>query len=112
MVETTLEIRFLADDEACASIQSNVAGEAEQQAELVVFAHYAARIVSQLGPDRSAPLAEALAEFREVEEADGGWAVARVRVVPWEPRAGADRSLRALVRFLDTAGGPGVYFRL
>jgi hypothetical protein len=109
MVETTLEIRFLADDEACAGIDSNVAGEAQQQAELVAFAHYAARIISQLGPDRSGPLVQALARLGRVDHAE---VAGPVRVVPWEPRAGADRSFRALVRFLDTAGGPRMYFRL
>jgi hypothetical protein len=106
MVETTLEIRFLADDEACASIDSNVSGEAAQQAELVAFAHYAARVISELGPQRSAPLVQGLANFGEVD------AVTQVHVVPWEPRAGADRSFRALVRFLDTSGGPRMFFRL
>jgi hypothetical protein len=113
MVETTLEIRFLADDEACASIDSNVFGERQQQAELVAFAHYAARIVSQLGPHLSAPLVQALASLGgDAEGAEWGGAVPQVRVVPWEPRAGADRSFRALVRFLDTSGGPRMYFRL
>lgn len=102
MVETTLEIRFLADDEACASIDSNVSGEAEQQAELVAFAHYAARIISELGPPRSAPLVQGLTNPGQ----------AHVRVVPWEPSAGADRSMRALVRFLETKSGPRIYFRL
>jgi hypothetical protein len=111
MVETTLEIRFLADDEACASIQSNVAGDEEQQAELVAFAHYAARIVSQLGPHRAAPLVQALPGFGGEGGAEATGAATRVRVVPWEPRAGADRSFRALLRFLDTAGGPRMYFR-
>jgi hypothetical protein len=102
MVETTLEIRFLADDEACASIDSNVSGEAEQQAELVAFAHYAARIISELGPNRSAPLVQGLTNLGQ----------AQVRVVPWEPSARADRSMRALVRFLETKSGPRIYFRL
>ena len=102
MVETTLEIRFLADDEACASIVSNVSGEAEQQAELVAFAHYTARMISELGPDRSAPLVQGLTNPGQTH----------VRVVPWEPSAGADRSMRALVRFLETKSGPRIYFRL
>jgi hypothetical protein len=109
MVETTLEIRFLADDEACASIDSNVSGEAEQQAELVAFAHYAARIISELGPHRSAPLVQGLTNLGAAGRAE---AFTQVHVVPWEPRAGADRSFRTLVRFLDTGGGPRMYFRL
>jgi hypothetical protein len=112
MVETTLEIRFLADDEACATIQSNVAGEAEQQAELVAFAHYAARIVSQLGPDRSAGLVHALPSLDGEEQREAARTVSRVRVVPWEPSAGADRSFTALARFLDSSGGPRMYFRV
>ena len=112
MVETTLEIRFLADDEACASIDSNVSSDAKQQAELVAFAHYAARIVSQLGPHRSAPLVRALATAGEPNHSEGAGAAARVRVLPWESGAGDQRSFRVLVRFLDTASGPRVYFRL
>jgi hypothetical protein len=109
MVETTLEIRFLDDDEACASIDSNVSGEVEQQAELVAFAHFAARIISALGPHRSAPLVQGLTNLGAADRAE---AFTQVHIVPWEPRAGADRSFRALVRCLDTAGGPRMYFRL
>jgi hypothetical protein len=106
MVETTLEIRFLAEDEACADIDCNVSGEAAKQAELVAFAHYAARILSLLGPDGSGQLVELLAKLGDDDSAE------QIRVVPWEPRAGADRSFRALARFLNTASGPRMYFRL
>ena len=52
MVETTVDIDFAARAATCA-IESNAAGDGEQQAELVVFAQYAARVIALLGPARA-----------------------------------------------------------
>lgn len=107
MVETTLEIRFSADDEAYAGVESNVSGETEQQAELVCFGHFAARVSSLLGPERAFALVDSLTSL---EEATTEYLVAlgeRDR-----PGFSSDRVLRVQARFLNTRGGPRMFFRL
>jgi len=111
MVETTLEIRFSADDEACVTVRSNASVEAEQQAELVSFGHYAARIILLLGPERAFPLVRSLTRLEEGAGIDDV-ALAGVRVVPCDEGIGADRALTVLARFLNTRGGPRMFFRL
>jgi Zn ribbon nucleic-acid-binding protein len=98
MVETTLDIGFSAAGESCV-IASNVAGETEQQAELVAFAHYAARVISLLGPARAGAVVAALSA-----SGDGSTEPAA--------RGAAGRGPRAVVRFVDGASGPRIYFRL
>jgi len=97
MVETTLDIGFAAGDENCV-ITSNVAGETEQQAELVAFAHYAARMISSLGPARAGAIVTALraAGDEGTEPTAGG---------------GSEQGFRVLARFVDGAAGPRIYFR-
>jgi hypothetical protein len=98
MVETTLDIGFSAEGENFV-IASNVGGETEQQAELVAFAQYAARVISLLGPARAGVVVAALSA-----SGDGSA----------EPAAlgAAAPGLRAVVRFMDVASGPRIYFRL
>jgi hypothetical protein len=102
MVETTIEIRF-GDGSASARVDSNIAGEAERQAELVSLGHYAARVFVLLGPERSATLVTALAglddqKSKHVMRPDSG-AVPAGRIV-------------VLARFLDTRRGPRSFFRV
>ena len=98
MVETKLDIGFSAGGEKCV-IASNVGGETEQQAELVAFAHYAARVISLLGPARAGAVVAALS-------ASGDGSAERVA------HAAAASEVRAVVRFVDGASGPRIYFRL
>jgi hypothetical protein len=57
MVETKLEIRFPRSDEARAVLNSTARGDAEKQAEIVLFCHYVARVVRKVGEHEStAPL--------------------------------------------------------
>jgi len=97
MVETTLDIRFFADEEDC-DIESTVEGETEQQAELVAFGHFVARMVSLLGPARAGAVVDVLLGRPGT-------------AVPVPPGADAS-SCRALVRFIDGPRGPRIYFRL
>jgi hypothetical protein len=91
MIETTLEIRLSADGGQC-SITSDADGEVETQAQLVTFSHYVARVISLLGPARAVTLVQSPAKQEQLAE----WSVAEYR---------------ALVRFVDGASGPRVYFR-
>lgn len=83
MIETTLEIRLAEAGDECA-IASNAAGELDEQAQLLVFAHYAARIAA----DPS------------------------LRVPPGPGRTNGVSEYRAVARFVDSASGPRMYFRL
>jgi hypothetical protein len=64
MIETTLEIRVSGAGGEC-SIVSDAAGEVAEQAELVAFAHYVARVSSLAGPARADAAGDA-AEYRAV----------------------------------------------
>jgi hypothetical protein len=98
MVETTLDIGFSDGGEDCA-IASNVGGETEQQAELVAFAQYAARVISLLGPARAGAVVAALPA-----SGDGSAAPAALGATA--------TGFRVVVRFVDGASGPRIYFRL
>jgi hypothetical protein len=98
MVETTLDIGFSARGENCV-IASNVGGETEQQAELIAFAHYATRVISLLGPARAGAVVAVLSASGDGSAEPGALGVAA-------------SGFRALVRFVDGASGPRIYFRL
>jgi hypothetical protein len=83
MIETTLEIRLADAGDECA-IASNAAGELDEQARLVAFAHYATRIAA----DPS------------------------LRVPPRPGTTNGVVEYRAVARFVDGASGPRMYFRL
>jgi hypothetical protein len=102
MVETTIEIRFA--EEVTASVESNVMGDAEHQAELVSFAHYAASALTRLGREPALALASSLARLAEEEAVQG--AVQGDRGHPHEAR------IDVMARFLDTRGGPRMSFRV
>jgi hypothetical protein len=82
MVETKVEIRFAGPDEARATVQSTVQGDAAKQAEILLFCHYAVRVLRRLANGESAaPLVQSLAALegassedavRLAEEAAGG----------------------------------------
>jgi hypothetical protein len=83
MIETTLEIRLAEGGDECA-IASNAAGELDEQAQLLAFAHYATRIAA----DPS------------------------LRVRPGPGTTDGASEYRAIARFVDGASGPRMYFRL
>ena len=101
MVETTIEIRFA--DDVTASVESNVMGDAEHEAELVSFAHYAASALAGLGREPAVALASSLARLdAETVEA----AVSGDLGLPHEAR------IDVTARFLDTRSGPRMFFRV
>lgn len=102
MVETTIEIRFA--DDVTASVESNVIGEAEHQAELVCFAHYAASALTRLGHEPALALASSLARLGESESARGA--------VQGDPGHPHEARIDVIARFLDTRGGPRMFFRV
>jgi hypothetical protein len=97
MVETTLDIRFSADDDPHVAVRSNVAGDLQEQSELLCSAHYAARMIALLGSERAAALIEWLAAF------DGG---------PEDRPARAEGRIHAAAGFLDTRAAPRISFRV
>jgi hypothetical protein len=98
MVETTVDIDVAAGRPTWA-IESNAAGDVEQQAELVVFGHYAARVIVLLGPARAGRVVHLLTAKGGDDES-----------LRWPPGVPASKS-RAVARFVDAAGGPRIYFR-
>jgi hypothetical protein len=119
MVETTFDIRFSAD-EATVILGSNAAGEVGKQAELVCFAHYAARTMTLLDPEHALPLVHALSGLEEapsehleelvesagLEAVGGPW----IRVVHAGRSFPADTVFRVLARFLNARAGPRIFF--
>jgi hypothetical protein len=104
--ETTLDIRF-PHDEAHAIVESNVAGELEQQAELISFAHYAARLILVVGPERALPIAESLTTLEGATTEQLVGLAERDR-----PGRSESRAPHVVTRFLSTRGGPRMFFRL
>ena len=99
MLTTSFEISFSGAGAATAAIDSNASGETAAQAELVAFAHYAARMILLLGPARAGALVQFLAALGTDSRL--------------EPAVASDAgTLRALARFIDSASGPRMYFRL
>jgi len=95
MIETTFEIAH-ADAETTCEVDSNVGGELARQAELVAFAHVVARAFLLLGPARAGAIVDALVGSREGSR----------------PDVAASAQTQAVVRFVDGASGPRLYFRL
>jgi hypothetical protein len=112
MVETTFEICFSADEAAWAIVESTVAGDTAQQAELVGFAHYTATVVSRLGHDRARPIVHTLSGL---DEATMEHLVGLAERGGRGPADSGDRegeALRASARFLNARGGPRMVFRI
>jgi hypothetical protein len=91
MIETTFDIA-----DANCEVESDAGGAPAQQAELVAFAHYVARVFLLLGPARAGAVVETLITPGETK---------------W-PDVPAPSEIRAIVRFVDGASGPRLYFRL
>src|SRR5262249_61385963 len=95
MIETTFEAAH-ADAETTCSMDSSIGGELGQQVELVAFAHFVARAFVLLGPAKAGAIVDALVASRRVDR----------------PAAGTPSQTRTVVRFVDGASGPRLYFRL
>jgi hypothetical protein len=71
MVETKVEIRFAGDDEAWAAVQSTAEGDAARQAEILLFCHYAARVLRKVANGESAaPLVQSLSALEDASSED------------------------------------------
>ena len=95
MIETTFDIAH-AGAEANCKVDSNVGGELAQQAELVAFAHYVARVFLVLGRARAGAVVETLVDTGTLK---------------W-PAVPALSETQAIARFVDGVSGPRLYFRL
>jgi hypothetical protein len=95
MVETTLDIRISADDEASVIVETTAAGDTARQAELLSFAHYVARALNVLPRERAFEVAQALGSREGLE-----------------PLAPGKSSVRVLARYLNAPRGPRSFLRI
>ena len=95
MIETTFEIAHAGAETTC-EVGSSAVDELAEQAELVAFAHYVARVFLLLGPAQAGAIVDSL-----VSSGDAKW-----------PAVAEPSQTRTLVRFIDGASGPRLYFRL
>jgi hypothetical protein len=95
MIETTLDIAHAGADTNC-EVDSNAGGAAAQQAELVTFAHYLARVFLLLGPARAMEVVATLVESGE----------------PAPQAVAAPARTTAIAKFVDGSSGPRLRFRL
>jgi hypothetical protein len=95
MVETTLDIRISADDEASVIVETKAAGETARQAELLSFAQYVARTLNVLPRERALELAHALGSPEELER-----------------QAVGTSSVRVVARYLNARRGPRSFLRV
>lgn len=95
MIETTFETAHAGAETTCKA-DSNVGGGLAQQAELVAFARYVARVFLLLGPAQAGAIVERLVANGEVKRSS----------------VATPSETRAVVRFVDGASGPRLYFRL
>src|SRR5947207_10633944 len=112
IVETTFDIRFSADGDACGVVESNAAGKVARQAELVCFAHYAARVVCRLGLERALPLIRSLPELEATPEDEVSDEAGRlgVRLVPATAAFPTTATTRVVARFLSARREPRMFF--
>jgi hypothetical protein len=95
MIETTFKTVHAGVETTC-DVDSNVDGELAEQAELVAFAHFVARVFLLLGPARAGSIVDALVISRDTD---------------WPP-VSTPSETQTTVRFVDGASGPRLYFRL
>jgi len=95
MIETTIDVAHAVADTSC-EVESDAGGAPAQQAELVAFAHYVARVFVLLGPARAGAVVETL-----IARGDMKW-----------PDVASSSRTQAVVRFVDGASGPRLDFRL
>jgi hypothetical protein len=113
IVETTLDIRFSAVGEAWADVESSVEGEVARQAELVCFAHEAARTVDVVGPERGLAVLQALLLLEaSPEEARRATGRLGIRIVPAAVSVDSAASTRVVARFLSARRQPRMYFSM
>jgi hypothetical protein len=125
VIETTLEIRFPADDRATVLLESNASGTPETQAELILFCLYATRAIANLRQTEAAQMlteslaalahatTEELVAFTEGEGPPmaGSTSVQVVLLDPGEAISG-DKTFQANVRFLDNEPNPRILFAM
>jgi hypothetical protein len=113
VVETKLDIRFSAAGEACAEVESNVDGDVARQAELVCFAHVAARTVGVVGAERGLALVQSLLLLDDAH-GDLPHEAGRlgIRVVPATTSLDRAASTRVVARFLSARRQPRMYFSM
>jgi hypothetical protein len=109
IVESTFDIRFSADGDACGVVESNAAGDVARQAELVCFAHYAARVVSLLGLERALPLIRSLPDVKAEEVSDEAGRLG-VRLVPATAAFPTAATTHVVARFLSARREPRMFF--
>jgi hypothetical protein len=125
VIETTLEIRFPADDEAAVLLSSTGTGEADKQAEVVLFCLYATRAISNLRQtDAALALIRSLAalghatveDVREFVQGTGpttddGEEIT-VQFVSPDQASSNDKSFRANVRYIGEETNPRIVFNM
>ena len=125
MIETVLEIRFPSDDEASVLLRSSVSGDAETQAELILFCLYATRAIANLRQTEAARmLTESLAALTAASPDELAAFVAgegpglregkatRVRLLDPSASGSGDRTFQATVRFLENEPNPRIVFTM
>jgi hypothetical protein len=112
IVETTLDIRFSGAGEACAVVDSNAEGDVARQAELVCFAHEAARTVAVLGSERGLALVHSLIVLEAAPADAPPTETGRlaIRIVPASAVGDAAASTKIVARFLNARRQPRMYF--
>jgi hypothetical protein len=125
VIETTLEVRFPADDEASVLLRSTGSGQADKQAELILFCLYAARAIANLRQtDAARALVRSLAAFeqatvdevREFVQGDGPRTGTgdEINVVfaPPDQAFSNDKSFHANVRYIGEESNPRIFFTM
>ena len=110
IVETTFDIRFSADGDACGVVESNAAGDVAAQAELVCFAHYAARAVCLLGLERALPLIRGLPDLDGTPAAPEDAGRFGARIVPASAAFPTAATTHVVARFLSARREPRMFF--
>jgi hypothetical protein len=114
IVETTLDIRFSADGEARAVVDSNATGDVARQADLVCFAHAAARAVGVVGNARGLALVQSLSLLADSSRDEVAHDAGRlgIRIGSGPPPARPAASTRVVARFLSARRQPRMFFAM
>jgi hypothetical protein len=115
MVETKVHIRFARADGASAAIESTAEGERRKQAEIVLFCHFAVRVLRSLANGASAAsLGQSLAELEETSIAGvtrraHETGVAEAPNVESPAEAAAAKRLLVVQRLVSARNGPRIF---
>lgn len=115
MVETKVHIRFARPDRPWAAIESTAEGDGRKQAEIVLFCHYAVRVLRRLANGASAAsLAQSLAELEVTTIADitrraHETGVAEAPNVESPADAAAPKRLVVVQRLVSARNGPRIF---